>query len=337
MKSNVGHALAAAGALGLAKVLVAAEHGAVPPTLHAAEASPEIDWESQGLRLAQILTPWPAVDGQRIAATSAFGIARHQRACHRRPAPRGRRRCSDARYRCPTAASRCCSRAHDEDLIGQDAAAILRLPRPLRVSPRHRGRGRVRPCCGCGGCGGTARCCGPPTAPSWSAGLSALADGEEHPLVARSSAKRWRRGSRSCFPARATNGSRWAPTPTGDCPPTGLRPTAARRRSSPPGCRRRCRTWWASSTRELVADRDPGSAVHPCGQPGRRRGDPAECFPISPSGTASARSRRRMWPRQISLADAVAVVGARAAVVDRLAGRVRDGGARCRRSTRPSP
>jgi mycobactin polyketide synthetase MbtC len=75
VKSNVGHALAASGALGLAKVLVAAEHGAVPATLHAAEASHEIDWHSQGLRLAQTLTPWPAVGGQRIAATSAFGIA----------------------------------------------------------------------------------------------------------------------------------------------------------------------------------------------------------------------------------------------------------------------
>jgi mycobactin polyketide synthetase MbtC len=71
----VGHSLAAAGALGLAKVLVSAEHGAVPPTLHAAEASPEIDWDGQGLRLAQTLTPWPAVGGLRTAVTSAFGIA----------------------------------------------------------------------------------------------------------------------------------------------------------------------------------------------------------------------------------------------------------------------
>ena len=75
VKSNVGHALAASGALGLAKVLVAAEHGAVPPTLHAAEPSHEIDWDRQGLRLAKTLTSWPAVAGQRIAATSAFGIA----------------------------------------------------------------------------------------------------------------------------------------------------------------------------------------------------------------------------------------------------------------------
>lgn len=75
VKSNVGHALAASGALGLAKVMVAAEHDAIPPTLHAADASPEIDWESQGLRLAKTLTPWPAGGGQRIAAASAFGIA----------------------------------------------------------------------------------------------------------------------------------------------------------------------------------------------------------------------------------------------------------------------
>lgn len=75
VKSNLGHSLAAAGVLGLAKVLVSAEHGAVPPTLHATEASGEIDWEHQGLRLAQTLTPWPAIDGQRTAAASAFGIA----------------------------------------------------------------------------------------------------------------------------------------------------------------------------------------------------------------------------------------------------------------------
>ncbi|OBJ17983.1 beta-ketoacyl synthase [Mycobacterium colombiense] len=75
VKSNVGHSLAAAGALGLAKVLVSAEHGAVPATLHAGDASPEIEWDKQGLRLAQTLTPWPAIDGQRTAAASAFGIA----------------------------------------------------------------------------------------------------------------------------------------------------------------------------------------------------------------------------------------------------------------------
>ncbi|MGV0848681.1 beta-ketoacyl [acyl carrier protein] synthase domain-containing protein [Mycolicibacterium phlei] len=75
VKSNLGHTQAAAGGLGLAKVLVAAEHGAVPATLHAEQASCEIDWDSQGLRLATELTPWPAVDGQRLGAVTAFGMS----------------------------------------------------------------------------------------------------------------------------------------------------------------------------------------------------------------------------------------------------------------------
>jgi len=73
VKSNLGHAQAAAGALGLAKVLLAAEHGMVPPTLHADQPSREIDRE--GLRLADKLTPWPAHDGRRVGAVSAFGMS----------------------------------------------------------------------------------------------------------------------------------------------------------------------------------------------------------------------------------------------------------------------
>lgn len=75
VKSNIGHAQAAAGALGLAKVILAAEHAAVPPTLHVDEPSREIDWDNQGLRLADKLTPWRAIDGWRTAAVSAFGMS----------------------------------------------------------------------------------------------------------------------------------------------------------------------------------------------------------------------------------------------------------------------
>lgn len=75
VKSNLGHAQAAAGALGLAKVLLAAEHSAVPATLHVDDRSREIDWGAQGLRLAEKLTPWPALNGQRIGAVSAFGMS----------------------------------------------------------------------------------------------------------------------------------------------------------------------------------------------------------------------------------------------------------------------
>jgi mycobactin polyketide synthetase MbtC len=75
VKSNIGHAQAAAGALGLAKVILSAEHATVPPTLHVDEPSHEIDWKRQGLRLADKLTPWRAVDGWRTAAVSAFGMS----------------------------------------------------------------------------------------------------------------------------------------------------------------------------------------------------------------------------------------------------------------------
>ncbi|MHC9293823.1 polyketide synthase [Mycobacterium sp. LTG2003] len=75
VKSNVGHSQAAAGGLGLAKVLIAAQHAAIPATLHVDETSREIDWESQGLRLATKLTQWPAVNNERIGAVSAFGMS----------------------------------------------------------------------------------------------------------------------------------------------------------------------------------------------------------------------------------------------------------------------
>ena len=75
VKSNIGHTQAAAGALGLAKVLIAADRATVPPTLHADEPSHEIDWDTTGLRLADKLTPWPARNGERLAAVSAFGMS----------------------------------------------------------------------------------------------------------------------------------------------------------------------------------------------------------------------------------------------------------------------
>jgi len=75
VKSNVGHAQAAAGALGLVKVLVSARRETVPPTLHVEQESNEIDWGSQGLRLAREMTPWPSSDGHRTGAVSAFGMS----------------------------------------------------------------------------------------------------------------------------------------------------------------------------------------------------------------------------------------------------------------------
>ncbi|MFW0789335.1 polyketide synthase [Gordonia sp. CPCC 205333] len=75
VKSNLGHAQAASGMLGLVKVLLCGLHGQIAPTRHAQTPTESIDWSSTGLRLADSLTDW-SVDGEsRYAAVSSFGIA----------------------------------------------------------------------------------------------------------------------------------------------------------------------------------------------------------------------------------------------------------------------
>ncbi|GAB4583136.1 beta-ketoacyl [acyl carrier protein] synthase domain-containing protein [Nocardia sp. IFM 10818] len=75
VKSNVGHAQAASGLLGLIKVLLCGVHGQIAPSLYADRPTSEIDWDATSLRLAAKLEPWAAVDGMRYAAVSSFGVA----------------------------------------------------------------------------------------------------------------------------------------------------------------------------------------------------------------------------------------------------------------------
>ncbi|WP_067543753.1 polyketide synthase [Nocardia crassostreae] len=75
VKSNVGHAQAASGMLGLIKVLLCGVHGQIAPSLYADQPTAEIDWDATSLRLAAKLEPWEAVDGVRYAAVSSFGVA----------------------------------------------------------------------------------------------------------------------------------------------------------------------------------------------------------------------------------------------------------------------
>jgi mycobactin polyketide synthetase MbtC len=73
IKSNVGHAQAASGMLGLIKLLLASQHGHIPPTLFSDNPTKTVDWESTGLRLATKLHPWEPKDGIRYGAASSFG------------------------------------------------------------------------------------------------------------------------------------------------------------------------------------------------------------------------------------------------------------------------
>lgn len=73
IKSNTGHAQAASGILGLIKLLLAGQHGHIPPTLFSDNPTKAVDWDLTGVRLATQLQRWDPKDGVRYGAVSSFG------------------------------------------------------------------------------------------------------------------------------------------------------------------------------------------------------------------------------------------------------------------------
>ena len=74
IKTNIGHTEAASGLAGVLKATLALEHDALPPSLHAADLNPDIDFAGLNLTVNRALRPLPRGRETRLAGVNSFGF-----------------------------------------------------------------------------------------------------------------------------------------------------------------------------------------------------------------------------------------------------------------------
>ncbi len=75
VKTNIGHLEAASGVAGLIKLVLALQHGEIPPHLHFKKINPQIELEEWRMKIPTERMTWPAYNGRRLAGLSAFGLS----------------------------------------------------------------------------------------------------------------------------------------------------------------------------------------------------------------------------------------------------------------------
>jgi amino acid adenylation domain-containing protein len=74
VKTNIGHADAAAGAAGLIKTVLALQNKIIPPSLHFNHPNPQIDFANSPFYVNSESVAWPCRRVPRLAGVSAFGV-----------------------------------------------------------------------------------------------------------------------------------------------------------------------------------------------------------------------------------------------------------------------